>query len=49
MSSRSFQIESAKAESIRTLMLEIERYLAAVALFRQLGCQPTWTPERPGA
>jgi hypothetical protein len=31
------------------LMKEIERYLAAVALFRELGCQPTWIRESQGA
>lgn len=28
-----------------TLLKEIERYLAAVALFRALGCEPTWKNE----
>ena len=28
-----------------SLIKEIERYLAAVALFRELGCQPTWIRE----
>jgi hypothetical protein len=31
------------------LIREIERYLAAVALYRELGCQPTWIRESPGA
>lgn len=31
------------------LIREIERYLAAVALFCELGCQPTWTSEYAGA
>jgi hypothetical protein len=26
------------------LMREIERYLAAVDLFRRLGCEPHWRP-----
>jgi hypothetical protein len=34
-----------------TLAEEIGRYLAAVELFRALGCEPRWLPEavRPGA
>jgi hypothetical protein len=28
------------------LMEEIDRYLAAVDLFRAQGCEPTWRPER---
>jgi hypothetical protein len=31
------------------LIREIERYLAAVALYRELGCQPTWIREWAGA
>jgi hypothetical protein len=31
------------------LIREIERYLAAVSLFRQLGCPPVWRRERPVA
>jgi hypothetical protein len=27
------------------LIREIERYLAAVALYRKLGCEPTWRRE----
>jgi hypothetical protein len=27
------------------LIDEIERYLAAVDVFRALGCEPTWQPE----
>jgi len=27
------------------LIDEIERYLAAVDVFRALGCEPTWIPE----
>lgn len=27
------------------LFREIERYLAAIALYRELGCQPTWHRE----
>ena len=27
------------------LIHEIERYLAAVAVFRTEGCEPTWQPE----
>ena len=27
------------------LMAEIERYLAAVDVFRALGCEPAWRPE----
>jgi hypothetical protein len=30
---------------IRKLMEEIDRYLAAVELFRSHGCEPTWRPE----
>jgi hypothetical protein len=30
------------------LIGEIERYLAAVALYRELGCQPTWICEWAG-
>lgn len=29
----------------RDLIVEVERYLAAVDLFRALQCQPTWRPE----
>jgi hypothetical protein len=29
----------------RGLIDEIERYLAAVDVFRALGCEPTWIPE----
>lgn len=28
------------------LMEEVDRYLAAVDLFRAAGCEPTWRPER---
>jgi hypothetical protein len=45
MSSKPTEIEAAKADSTSELMLEIERYLAAVALFRRLGCQPMWRSE----
>ena len=31
------------------LMKEVERYLAAVALFRQLGCEPEWVGEDAGS
>jgi hypothetical protein len=27
------------------LMEEIDRYLAAIDLFRSQGCEPTWRPE----
>ena len=27
------------------LLREIESYLAAVALYRKLGCEPKWRPE----
>jgi hypothetical protein len=36
-------VELAAAEK---LIEEIDRYLAAVDLFRALGCKPTWRPER---
>jgi hypothetical protein len=29
------------------LMEEVGRYLAAVDLFRELACEPTWRPELP--
>jgi hypothetical protein len=29
------------------LAAEIERYLDAIALFRELGCEPAWLPETP--
>jgi hypothetical protein len=29
------------------LMEEVVRYLAAVDLFRELACEPTWRPELP--
>jgi hypothetical protein len=29
------------------LMEEIERYLAAVEVFRSCSCEPTWRPEPP--
>jgi hypothetical protein len=31
--------------ALRTLIEEVERYLAAVDAFRRLGCEPTWRPE----
>ncbi len=31
------------------LMEEVDRYLAAVDLFRELACEPTWRPELPSA
>ena len=42
MSKSSLRIDAGKADSASKLMREIERYLAAVALFRNLGCEPTW-------
>jgi hypothetical protein len=30
----------------KTLVDEIERYLAAVEVFRIQGCEPRWRPER---
>ena len=35
--------------NVEKLIREIERYLAAVALFRELGCPPVWHRERPEA
>ena len=49
MSRSSIETDAAKADSIRKLMLEIERYLAGVALYRELGCEPTWSRELAGA
>ncbi len=40
---RTLMVERTDAEK---LMEEIDRYLAAVDLFRALGCDPTWRPER---
>lgn len=34
-----------QAEDVATLMSEIQRYLAAVALFRREGHEPRWSPE----
>jgi hypothetical protein len=34
---------------VEKLIREIERYLAAVSLFRELGCSPAWRRERPAA
>jgi hypothetical protein len=31
----------------RKLVEEIDRYLAAVDLFRAENCEPNWRPERP--
>jgi hypothetical protein len=43
----------ASSDHIETeqLLAEIGRYLAAVELFRALGCEPRWRPEtaRPAA
>jgi hypothetical protein len=33
------------AAELTKLVEEIDRYLAAVDLFRTLGCEPTWRPE----
>ena len=32
-------------EHTEDLIEEIARYLAAVELFRSVGCEPTWRPE----
>jgi hypothetical protein len=32
---------------VAQLVREIERYLKAIALYRELGCQPTWRSEWP--
>lgn len=34
------------AGAVEALFAEIERYLDAVAVFRALGSEPTWRPER---
>ena len=49
MSRSAIETDVAKADSVRKLMLEIERYLAAIALYRELGCEPTWSRELAGA
>jgi hypothetical protein len=41
-------MRTSPAESLRdTLLGEVERYLDAVAVFRALGLEPSWRPERP--
>jgi len=34
-----------ESETHSELLDEIERYLAAVEVFRALGCEPAWRPE----
>lgn len=37
----------ASTERFDALLSEIERYLEAIALFRELGHEPQWRPEMP--
>jgi hypothetical protein len=34
-----------KPEHTEDLIEEISRYLAAIELFRSVGCEPSWRPE----
>lgn len=34
-----------KAIEIKNLHCEVERYLAAIDVFRREGCEPRWLPE----
>jgi len=36
------------SDAMRILMVEIERYLAAVDAFRAEQCEPRWLPEEAG-
>ena len=38
-----------ESHHIETLCAEIQRYLEAVALFRELGLEPCWRTEQPSS